>query len=505
MSIRDRFRGALQGWRNPAAYGVGEVPVSSSIELPDNPRERYAVLEMVKSNRAYRDLRRLMPDLALPEDYDRIRALENPALQAVRFHVIHIFPGSLSDALLFEGTGALQEAASAVLLASNMGAVKDASVDEQATLGECWWKAVSKEDGSGVYLETRHPGEVVAFKEDNLRNAKYVRLDVELEEKTEAGDTWWTEVWDHDENRYIAWYHKQGYGAKLDLLGTTFDDRPITAFGHDFVPFVRAPFDNKTRPGKRGVGVFEEHLEPIDDLNRNATHARDIWHENADGVWATMPGVAGQDFIDMKDDDEKETTEEVRYGRRIIHFSGVGRMDDLVPDIDYKAMLDFDENGRKKLERSMAELRYFRGREGGDPSAAAIRLDVGPAIATAVSAKGSAEDALIKGVKMCLSMGRDRRLFSRQIPDYRQDRYKDLAFEPRAVFPESPMEKAAREEAEANALTAAREVSPEYLKEVLLEKGYKPEVAERMAGAAQRGRSPIEALLNSGRGAADDV
>lgn len=467
-----------------------------ALELPDDPRTRYRVLELVKDNRAYRDLQRLLPGVAAPEDYGRIQALENPALQAVRFHVIHIFPGTLAEALPVIGEGAMVDGANRILRWSNMGSNKDAVVDDAATYGDTFLKAMSKEDGTQAYLENRHPGEVTEFTEDRLRNVKRIRLDVELKEKGPNDSTWWTEVWDHDQNLYLSYYHKRGAGSKLEDLGAPYENDAITNFGYDFVPFVRVPFDNGARPGRRSRGVFDLHVEAIDELNRNATHARRMWRDNAEGLWAALRNEAGEGAIDFKNVEEPGPPEEHEaHGRKMVRFPGVARMEDMVPSINYGAALDMDDNGRKKLERSMAELRYWRENDKGDPSAAALRQHVAPAIRTAESAKGAAEDAILKGVKMCLTMGRDRKLFARGIGDFASGTFDELGFEKRPVFPESPMEVAVREAAQADALASAKSVSPEYLYEVLIEKGWDEQKARRVVDS-RSGQSELQRIMS---------
>lgn len=499
MGIRDRLSSAWYGWNNPDARPGASM---HSVGLPGlalDDRDRYEILRLYKENRVYHEAQQALMHVGWPEDYNRIKALENPSLQAVRFHVIHVFPGQLTDAMPIVGEDAQIEAARAVFLWSNMGGQKDALIEDQATYGDVFLKAVVHENGRQVYLDGRHPREVTEFKEDNLRNIKLLRLDVELEEKGPNDTTWWTEYWDHEQNLHVAWYHKQGPKAKLDLLGTAFDGpRKITDFGHDFVPFVRMPFNNGSRPNQRSRGVFELNLEAIDDLNRNATHARDMWRENAEGVWAALRNESGEGVLDFKNVEEPGPPEEYNaHKRRLIRFPGVSRMEDLVPKIDYGAALDIDENSRRKLEYSMAELRYFRGHDKGDPSAAAMRQHMGPAMKSAESARGAAEDAVLKGLKMCFTMGKQRKLFTEDVGSYESGTFDTLNFKPRAIFPESPTEKAARELAQAEAYSAGRDVSPEYMYRMLIADGYEDEAAREIANNAPQ-QSDLQRLLNGG-------
>lgn len=506
MPIRalDRLTAAYRAFRDPdlAVAARGDDKPVPSLVLPEDPYDLYALLEFYKESRAYEAARLgLLENAMYPEDYSRILALENPALQAVQFGVMHLFPGRLEEAMpLVVGKGgnqALVDAGRTVLQWSNMAAQKDAVTEDVYTLGDVFLKQVVKPDRRQVYIENRHPGEVWAYREDNLRNIKWIRLDVPLEPEENDGDTMWTEIWDHDENLYVAWRHRQGRGTKPDELGTPYEGpMAITNLGHDYVPFVRVPFEAGARPNVRSPGVFERHLVPIDQSNRIATELDHLYRENAEGVWATMRGEPGKDPIELVDDDEagEVESEEVAHGRRIVHLSGVAKMQDLVPDIDYQVGLNKIEDRRKALERSMAELRYFRGIEGGDPAAAAIRLDLAPAIARARFARGNAEDGILRCLKMCLSVGQKLRLFERGIGSFEAGNFDTLGFEDRPIMPESPSERAARETLEASALREIFDLGvPELIERALLEREFSEEDAKRIAAdavkRAERGRA----------------
>lgn len=497
-TIRERLSASYQAFRDPdkimALRGADDVAVLSVI-VPDDPYERYELLELYKSNTVYDSARVGLLDVAYPEDFSRIRALENPALQVVQFGVMHLFPGPLEEAMPLTGgegaSAALLTAGERILQWSNMAAQKDAIAEDVYTLGDVFLKAVPKEDGRQVYIENRHPGEVSVFREDNLRNIHYLRLDVELEDGQPDGATWWTELWDHEENLYVSWRHKRGRNAKLDTLGDAFEGpKAITNFGHDFVPFVRVPFEAGARPNRLSAGVFERHLVPIDQVNRIATELDELYRENAEGVWATMRGEPGKDPIDLIEDEEEETEEgreEIVHGRRIIRFGGVGRMEDLVPNIDYQVGLNKIEDRRKALERSLAELRYFRGIEGGDPAAAAIAQDRAPAHARARAARGNAEEGVLRALKMCLTMGAKRRLFAGDIGTFERGSFDKLGFKPRPIAPESPTQRAEREEIDARVLRELTELGiPELIERALMDRGFSEADAWRIASDAAK-------------------
>lgn len=470
-------------------------------------RDRYGVLEAYRDNRAYRDLKSVLTGVALPADFDRIRALENPALQSVDFHVAHVFPGALSEGLPLKSgvPDGLTEAWSRIASWGNVAALKDALVEDCATHGDEFLKAVAKEDGTQVYPEARHPAEVYEFREDNRRTMRYVRLDVELEEEGPNGEKWWTEVWDKDgkhgtPNLYLAFYHESGYGAKLDVLGEPFEKKRITDFGHDFVPFVRVPFRAGARRNVRSTGVFEPHIETIDGLLRFATNLDNFFGENAEGVWVALRNQIGEDPIDFKGEEGQKTTEEVHYGRRVVSMPSMSRLEDMVPNIPYQDGLSIEEARRKGLERSLQELRYSRGRDGGDPAAAAIRQDQAPALRRAEAMRGNGEEGLLAITKMCLTMGAKRGLFP-NVGTFEAGDFDALQFEPRAISPESPAEKYGSQEIRARVWREHVDMGTLafYLEN---EEGFDPDVAERVAGLASAPRSSpgIGEILGGGLG-----
>ncbi len=493
----------------PASLGRGEELVIFSVRIPEDPYDRYRLMDLYKRNTVYRDVKRVLTSTESPADMRRIRALENPPLQAVQFGVMHLFPGPLTEAMPLEaGAGApsgLVAGAERVLQWSNMAAQKDSITEDVYTYGDDFLKAVPKPDNTEAYIDARHPGEVVAFREDNRRNMRYVRLDVPLEPTEHGGMTMWTEVWDREENLYASWKHKQHRGARLDTLGTTFEGpKPITAFGHDFVPFVRIPFEAGARPNRLSPGVFELHLEGIDQLNRNATELDDLYKRNAEGAWLVMRNQQGLDapeMIDEEIDDEEDgpPEEHVAHGRKLVRMPGVASVSDLVASIDYQVGLNKLEDRRKALERSLAELRYFRGIEGGDPAAAAIAQDRAPAIARARAARGNIEDGVLRAVKMCLSMGQRRGLFGSDVGDFKAGDFDRLGFTPRAIVPETPEQRTERLQKRAETWRSYADMGllEWYLTE---EEGFASAKAKQLAESFQNNRSNARAsaLINGG-------
>lgn len=494
-TIRQRVGAAYRAFKEPGAMATDltrDAGPTRSVRVPEETRERCLLFDLYVEANAYRDLRRLLIHVPVPPDYASLRFLENPAAQAVEFHVIHVFPGALAEALPLDlpEDDPLAEATARVLGWSNFGAAKDILVGEQALYGESWLRASVDEDSARISV--RHPEEITKWKEDDRRNVVYLRLDVEVPD-AEEDERWHTEIWDKEEGTYRSWRSAQGWRFGEDLLGTPREDLLLTDMGIDFVPFVRAPF-GRVRPNVRAAGVFEHALEPIDQNNRDATGLRDVWRDNAEGVWAMRRNEAGMGPVnDPRPDpieDGAEPEEQDAHGKRLVRLPGLTSLESLIPNVDYPSGLAILADGRRALETTLAELRYFRGREGGDPSAAAIRQDQAPAIARAKAARGNAEDALSRALKMCLTMGRSRGLFDADPGDYERGDYDRLVFREREIVPESPQERAEREQSEAGIIAtyANAGLLAWYLEK---ERGYSPEDARDVAAQATAAtRSP---------------
>lgn len=484
--------------------------------LPTHPRARYALLRLYAENRVYRELTNTLRSIASPKDFSHIRSLENPANQAVEFHVIHVLSGSLDEALpvSLPEDDALAIAVGRVFRWSWLDTQKDVLVETSAMLGDAFLRAWSTELQVG--MEVRDPDDVTEFEEDSQGNVVYIRLDVQTADE-DGQPLYYTEAWSKEDDLYARWWHKLGLEAPYEQLPTNetavsegmYIEKAITSFGYNFVPYVRAPFQGGVRRSTRSKGVFELFREAIDQNNRDMTVGRDRYFRHGKPLWQSVTQqdklVSWENGGEVRTDDDgsshPDNPETGRYpdGETFVNNPKGTRIESLVPNIDYAAGLAFIEDGRRALERDISELRFFREEESGDRSGVALDRLQDPAMHRAASARANMQSAILKAAKMCLTMGQRRRIFGADLGSYEAGDFDRLEFEKRPIRPETATEKAAREMAQAQAYGEMKDVSPELLRQQLLADGYDEAMAEQIVSASSTTRrSAVTDLLNRG-------
>lgn len=502
--IRGAYAGARLGFSDPMSLRPIIDPNTATAYLsPDFPadiRARYRMLELQKKNTIYREFSSQIRGIPMPRDYSKIRALENPALEAVVFHVMHVFPGSLKEALPLDlpADSPLAQAAYRVLRASWFGTQKDRLVDVSATFGDAFIGCWSTPDRVGMTI--RDPADVSEFEEDSEGNIVYIRLDQEV--PGEPGQRIYrTEAWSKEDNLYARWYHRLGLDVPFENLRSDPDaarsgdylEKRITDFGYDFVPYVRAPFGQGYAPSMRSTGVFELHREAIDDHLRSLTVLRDRYFRHGKPLWQSITEQEkAVDYVEKmaKQRAEADKSEDPNSGRfpdteEFIRNPKGTRLEALIPAIDWSAGLDQINDSRLALERSMPELRFFRGHDSGDPSGAAMDRHQSPAIRRARAARGNYEEAILKAIKMCLSKGTSRKLFD--VGSFDAGDFDELSFKARPIIPETESESIATLTGRAEMYATLREVSPELLKLQLAKDGYDPEKIEVIVASVSGG------------------
>lgn len=513
MSLVQRTKAAYSAFLDPSMMEKGGISGAglNSI-IPEADRERYALLDLYFSNVVYRELGRVLPYLARYHGFNSTLAFENPAIQAVGFHVAHLFPGRLQAALPLEaqdtGDGdddneeAIRTAAYRVMSWSNFAKRKRVFSEWLALYGDVFLKPSFSSDASRVNFQVRHPADVTEYTEDERGHITYARLDVYLSEDEQGPNKtrWWTEEWSKEDGTYRQWYSKGGPKAKIEDLGTPNEEKPLSAFGIDFVPLVRAPFADTGE--LRSPGVFQKFLEPMDEMNRQATSLRDRYNRYNRADLGVFANEAGRGAVDVRPDPNAPTEpDELNVGgEQLIRFPGLTRAEYLVPNIDYGAGLSQIADSREAIERQMPELRFYRGHDSGDPSAAAMRQHMAPAVSRAQEARGNAEAAILEVMGMCFTIGQSRGIFGTDIGRYQAGDFEGLSFAEREIIPETPGEKRERQESEARLLETYQRAG--MLRVGLETLGYSDEESERIASQARQSstRSRLSALLNEPEG-----
>lgn len=490
-SVWERTRAAYSAFKAPGM--ISEYGENHVLDLPRTRREYCQLLDFYYTGRVYKEMQVALSRLDRGPDFTKIRALENPAIQAVNFHVMHLFPGPLKEAMPIVAEGskadALKKAAENILLNGNMGRKKKLFTNYQARHGEVFLQATSTPKGF-PYPKVMESKVVTEFEEDSRGYITYIRLDIYTNE--DKNNPWLTQEWDKETQLFRQWRTKEGPLEEIDKLGTPEEENRFVEFGIDFVPFVRAPFEEGEY---RGIGVFERFLDPIDEENRQATTVRDRYFRYGKVTHLTRRNEPGKGATDVKVNEKKDERpapgdKEIITQSKIdeeqwLNLPGNSSHEFLIPNIDWQAGLNMLEDTRTGLENQMPELRYFRGHDSGDPSAAAMRTHIGPAIQRAEEAKGNAETALIQVTQMCLTIGAHTgamKQFGRGgVGSFDSGDYQ-LSFAKRDILPESPQERAAREQADAAALGAYKGLSTKLFVDALIARGYSEDDAKRIAG-----------------------
>lgn len=358
----------------------------------------------------------------------RLKGLRNPAQRVVKFYADTIWPGALPKALPLETQNRkIEEPLQQLWKWSNWQARKQIFVRWTAVLGEAYIKVAQPEGKPRIYLQLLRPEYVTERDDDEQGNIIYIRIDVPQNRREGDDDVdfyTYTEVWSKEEGTCRIWEHDGGPETEIERLGApkqTYDLQQT--WGIDFIPIARGVHLDIGE--QRGVGAYLLQLDKIDEANRQATRLHSLLFRHNDVTWAleanmmdgngrplAPPRISGQpkpavdrvaSLLGQETADTGETVE--LAGEKFVRLPGMARLTSLVPNLNYDAALSVLDAHVHELEKDLPELRYHMMHEAGDLSGRAIRLLLGPAIATAVEVRNNLEDALIRAHKMALTIG----------------------------------------------------------------------------------------------------
>ena len=446
MQLLSRIFGA------PSTYELRALAMQPLKEL--HPRELYELLEAYYENNGLYDyMSYTMHASAIWKE--ALKSLRNPAGRVTEFYPMHLWPGTLPEALpIVTDNQRIVEAIQQVWKWSNWAANKQLAARWLALYGDMFIKVAQSDDLGQVYFQLIEPEYVTSFDKDHRDFLTYIRVDIPRTQREADGSLrhyTYTEVWDKPAVSFRAWEHERGPDDSVEQLGRPILERVLAPgngpdfVGVDFVPFVHAKF--RDIGDERGVGAFTLSLDKIDEVNRKATRlAQMIFRYNkalfalrANGVDASgrplpAPRIGGAtgdagagDTIELGDD-------------RLLRLPGTSELQSLVPPVDYQAHLDALKADLDELEQDLPELTYYRLRETGNLSGRALQLLLAPAIKKAEEARGNAEAALIRANEMALSIGANAGIFS-GIGAYESGDF-EHHFQKRDVLPISDIEQA---------------------------------------------------------------
>jgi hypothetical protein len=464
------------------------------VELP--PAALYAVLRLFDlSNGVYDDL--ASASVTIGRATPTVKAIRNPVPAVCNAWEAKLWPEPL--AIVTENT-TITDPLEMVWRWSNWRASRPKVARWTALYGEAWIKVQADQRLGRVWFEYLEPAYV-----------RFVRVDIPKAEETDTGwkQTVLTEVWDAGAQIQRTWVTEgtldQVAGRRLKDLGAPSEETPFSAYGIDFVPFVRIPFSDSGE--SRGIGAIQRALEPIAEADLSATNLHAMVYQDAEGAWVvkangTLPD--GRPIPPMQVANAAPTFDAlgrqtgngtglqsdgtVDVGKRSFwRLPGGYELQSVVPDINYLGALAVLQDHDTALERLLPALAYARISEmgGADLSGRAIRFKLTPFIDQVTGVRATALEKLEQADMMALTLGKVNAIPGFQgIGDFESGAFAH-DFEDRDIIPLSDLEHAESEQMRATAYGAWRTAGlPDV--EALQRVGYSKADAARIARLATK-------------------
>lgn len=454
---------------------------------------------------------------------EKTDSVRSPTFRAVEFHVGHVMPGTLPGALTVKGgsESALNEKGKKqldnIFRFSNFSSRKQAYVRTAAWSGQGFIKIAQK--GKFPFLQVLKPQFTREFDVDERGHLTYYRSSIpeKVGRGANAKVVWVTEVYSKEEQAIFRYRKDHPVDEEKNE-----EPEKITRFralGIDFVPIVWAPFI-ETEPG-RGLGLFENFLDKVDNLNRAATRLHDILFRYNRSVWALersnltaegyeMPPVEVEGRFDhgLGDGEAEEDsfatdprTPRNDDGTRTLGSDPVTNLPSgvvlrsLVPTIDYASALQVVNSDMDDLAQDMPELLYTKALESAArDSSKVLEIQLAGAIDRAREARGNLENGIIRAYQMAVTIGQRANLSEYSgIGNFEAG---DLAFEfeARPVVPPDPAEEAEETIKKAEALVEKINV----LKAMGLDREVLLEEVAAVVGVERNRLKPAEGSLEPG-------
>lgn len=437
--MRSMFRGS------GTVYEQARSNVAQAASVEMTPAERYAVQRRYYSqNGLYVDLARALYEQSVVNR--SVRGILNPAFRIVEFYPDHLWPGDLPEALpIVTENERIIEPIQQVWKWSRWGRKKDVLARRMAMLGDAFIKVVRPVGGPRVWFQLIEPSDVTYFDTDERDNVIEARIDVPIVRRNGRSQERFlhTEVWSKDEQTYRRWEHTNTGETPIEELGTPLEEIPFSTMGINFVPIVHIPFRDIGE--LRGAGAFIFQLDKIDQINAEATRLSQMLYRHNKQFLAVFGGTdaSGRELPAPKIGNSADGTSLEVKDETVMSFSGNGRVESLVPNLNYAAHLQEIELLQRDLEYDCPEMAYYRINEfgGAGISGRALNLILGPCINRALQTRGLGEDGMANAAEMALTIGSfGQRLF----PDMGTYEAGDFehTFEKRAVIPISENEEA---------------------------------------------------------------
>ncbi len=416
-------------------------------------RQIYSLLDVYYQNNAlYDQLQRAAYAQAL--GVDNLVALRNPVNRVVECYPVHLWPGTLPDALpIIADNEALPDAIHQIWQWSNWNAQKQVMARWLALYGDTFTKVVQTDDRRRVFFQMIRPHFVTDLNEDERGVLEYIRIDVPqaIRQGDRIVQMTHTEVWTGES--YRLWQHDRNQEhdhVTLEELGAPVTELPLTAFGIDFIPIVHTKFRDIGDP--RGVGAITHALDKIDEANRVATRLHQMLFRYNSPVWAVESTAMDKDGrplapprIGKADATDSLGGDTITLGDdSLLKMPSGWSLKQMVPNVPYHDALTILDAHLMELEADMPEMAFYRLRQlntHGSLSGRAVRLILSDAVSRVLEVRGNAESGLIRLNQMALTIGQTVGLFDASIGTYDTGDF-EHHFADRQVIPVSDLEEA---------------------------------------------------------------
>ncbi len=423
------------------------------------------------------------------QEFYNIENLRSPAFEATEFHVGHWWPGTLPDALpINESDSALnkkgRDAIQEVWKASNWNSKKQIFARTTTWAGNGFIRVQQRESDGMPYKAVMQPQYVREFKVDERGVLTYLRYayPVSRGRGRNKKKRWVTEIFDLDRGGIFKYEDWRAIDDE-DETNVAATVSSLKKMKIDFLPVVWAPFMEESEG--MGIGVFEPHIEKIDNINRAATRLDDMLFRydraywflesaglTADNVEMPPPEVVGSWATmgtNLSEDERAERYGEgpqrhpdgtMTLGNDVFMKTPMGwTTKQAVPAIDYQGAINIIDGHLEVLKRDMPELRYNDAIESqARDSAKVLDLQLAGAVDRAHEGRANGEAAMIRASQIAITIGQRsgnrspevRRIFE-GMGDYKKGDL-DFVFKRRPVIIPTPSDDAAEQMAQAQAL-----------------------------------------------------
>jgi hypothetical protein len=464
------------------------------------PEQQYAMLRAYYgSNNLYSAVSEALRTLSPQSWQEALRPLRNPTFRVVESYVATVWPGPLDRALEIETENeAIKAPIQQLWTWSNWASQKQVAIRWLSRDGDLFIKVSTREDAAGrpvrVYLQLIDAAYVTEFDTDERGYLTYLRLDIpQTRREGDETDDWiHTEIWDKATDTYRRWERRKWLGLDLLALGTPTEERPLSSFGIDFLPFVHAQFRDVGEA--RGQAAIVPVIDKIDESNRQATRLHQMLYRHGNALWALQANQVTPDGRPappptLEGEDDGTLT---LGGDQMVRLPGNSTLAPLVPNINYDAALNVLNAQLSELEHDLPELAYSRIRELGAMSGVAIKLLLTDFIDRVTEVRGNAYDALVRANQMALTIGAAAGLF-RGLGTYESGAL-DHRFVGPPVIEEADLETAQARLTKAQAIKAETDAGIS-LERALLDSGYDQQSVDEMVAEKEKRAAEMMASL----------